>query len=273
MRNYWDLVARSYEFRESPLRASKEDARIMAATVRQWHAKFPGRKVSAFLFGVTPAIANMRWPKGTCLTAVEQSQAMIEHVWPGDAAGRRRAICENWFHLEVADHSVDVAIGDGFLNTLSFPKEFRTMGKLISRRLRADGLLVCRVYLRPSRRETVDGVIAGARANRIEGFETLRLRLAMALQKNPGEGIVVKEIYEAWKRVKAECPGLVERRGWRRQTVETIKLYEGQTGRYTFPTITEFRRAMARYFDEVSVTFPKYEMGEQCPIFVFRTRR
>lgn len=110
------------------------------------------------------------------------------------------------------------------------------------------------------------------RAGNVKRFDILKWRLGMAIQENVQQGVIVDEIYHAWKRIEAQWPSLPKEAGWPRPTVDTIKLYEGRNDRYAFPTIDEINDVFSIYLKPVSAAFPDYDFGECCPTLVYCRR-
>jgi SAM-dependent methyltransferase len=267
-KDYWDALAGQFQYQAPPLRPCAEDIGIMRQIVEEWSLRHDRPQINVLLFGVTPEIVNLGWPPGTRLLAVEKSQAMIDLVWPGKIDGQRKVIRENWFNLDVEEHSFDIIIGDGFLTSLAYPDQYLQIAKSIFRWLKPDGLMIARVFASPEEKETLQNILADLKANRISGFDILKWRLAMAIQKNIRQGVVVGDIYRAWTNIGKEIPFFPAHTGWRPETINTIKLYDGRTNAYTFPTVVELNAVFSSAFDPVSTIFPQYDFGHCCPILV-----
>jgi hypothetical protein len=272
MNSYWDLLAGQFQHQQSPLRPCVEDTRIVHRIIHDWHRRYSPSRTNALLFGVTPEIANLSWPANTFLRAVEKSQAMIDVVWPGNIPDRRQVVCGNWFEVKIKEHSLDLVVGDGFLTGLAYPRQYVEMAGIISRWLQPDGLLVARLFVRPEKKETIDGIMTDLAASRIARFDILKWRLAMAIQETAEQGVKVDDIYRAWREIHDQQPALSEQAGWPRATINTIKLYDGRGDRYFFPTIKELNAAFSASLEPVSVTIPAYDFGQCCPILVYRRR-
>jgi SAM-dependent methyltransferase len=270
--DYWDALAHQFQYQQPPLRPCAEDIGIMRKIVGEWNPRHGRPQIKVLLFGVTPEIVNLGWPSGTHLLAVEKSQAMIDVVWPGEIQGQRKAIRGNWFNLDIEDHSFDFVIGDGFLTSLAYPDQYLQMARSIFRWLKPDGLMIARLFASPEKKETLQNILADLKANRISKFDILKWRLAMAIQKNIHQGVAVGDIYRAWMNIGKEIPFFPANTGWRPETMNTIKLYEGRTNAYTFPTVAELNAVFSSAFEPVSTTFPQYDFGHCCPILARRPR-
>src|SRR5688500_12429704 len=112
---FWSAVANTYWRAGSPLLPSAEDVRSLEEAIRA-HAGASTKPARVLLLGATPRLAEMRWPGGMTMLAVDSSMAFVRDVWPGDIPGRRRAVQGDWRSLPVRDAAYDVVVGDGSLN-------------------------------------------------------------------------------------------------------------------------------------------------------------
>jgi SAM-dependent methyltransferase len=270
MKDYWDCLARQFRYQQPPLRPCAEDVEVIQDIIQEQNRKVPLSNTNALLFGVTPEYVKLRWPQGTRLTAVEKSQAMIDRVWPGNILRRRRAVRGDWFDIKLKKRAYDFIVGDGFLTGLSYPGEQAQLAGRIAQWLKPGGLLIARIFVRRPEKETLGAILGDLKAGRIARFDILKWRLAMAIQRKAREGVMVGDIYRAWNRIEKEHPELSKKAGWPRLTVNTIKLYEGRTNRYVFPTVEELKGIFPSRLKPVALTFPTYDFGQCCPILVYR---
>jgi hypothetical protein len=272
MKSYWDSLAHQFQYQQPPLRPCAEDMRLLDRSIRNWQDRNPRRQLRVLLLGVTPEIAEYSWPANTYLLAVEKSQTMINLIWPGNIPGQREAVSGNWFDIQLEEASFDFVVGDGFSTSFAYPEGYQQIARLISRWLKPDGWLMARLFVRTEKKETLDAILAALRTGTIKKFDILKWRLGMALQENVRQGVIIDEIYRAWKGMEDQWPSLPEEAGWPRSTVDTIKLYDGRDERYAFPTIKELNDAFSNHLKPVSTAFPDYDFGECCPSLVYRRR-
>lgn len=265
-KNYWDVLAGQFQHQQPPLRPCREDIGLYQQAIQDCASRLSSSQLNALLFGVTPEIVSLKWPVNSHLLAVEKSQPMIDRFWPGDISGQRRVVHENWFNLELAENSLDIVIGDGVLTSLSYPDQYRQIARLISRWLKPEGRLILRVFARPPKAQAFEDILADLRDGRISKFDILKWRLAMMLQKNIREGVLLDDVYRAWATIENEHPHLLARTGWPAATMNTIKLYDGRRERYTFPTLNELDEALSLHWRRGSTVEPGYDFGECCPI-------
>ena len=266
--SYWNSFADSFRALGPPLRPSAEDIGSMEEAAYAWAAAHPGRPLHALLLGVTPGIAEMRWPDRTSLMAVDSSPAMTRAVWPGNISGKRWVVCGDWHALPRAERSCDFVVGDGSINCLSYPDGYRALAAGVHRVLRDDGLFVLRCYLRPELQESPEDVVARTAA--FPSFHHFKFSLLMAMQRCVCEGIAVDRVHRFWAGLKLEEESLAARTGWEKSAIRTIEFYRGTNTVHTFPSLAELRAMLLEFFDEISLTRPSYPLGKRCPTLVLK---
>lgn len=271
--SYWQSLAESYWAVGAPLRPPREDIGFMEAAIERFPGPRTVRPLQAILLGVTPAIAQMRWPPNTFLTAVDNSLDMVRGVWPGNVAGCRVAVCANWLDLPLRPQSYDIVIGDGAMNCVRFPSDFRELSRSIHRVLCEEGVFILRAYTRPTPGEQPDEVFADLSRGAISSFHHFKFRLLMAMQETTEQGVVVDSVYRMWADCHIDVARMCERDGWDRDAVRTIELYRARDTVHTFPTLAELRSVLCDCFEEVSISAPSYDLSERCPVLVLRRRR
>ena len=269
---HWREAAHHWHDYGSPLRPCAADVGAMEEFVRRWCPNHRTRPVKALLWGVTPEIAAMAWPDGTELLAVDKSRPMIQHVWPGDIPGRRKAVCADWFDFVCGTDRYDIVIGDGNFAILDFPRQYRTLAAIARNSLARDGVLVTRFFLQPAAHEMPGAVFDDLLANRIGSFHSFKLRLAMALQESALSGVRMGDVFSAWKRAHVDLEALMAMTGWPQAAIETIYLFDGKDSRLSFPSAAQMEAVMSEHFDKLAVRNLSYELGERCPILSFRPR-
>jgi SAM-dependent methyltransferase len=271
---HWRSFAAHFDLLGSPLRPCDEDVKIIEEMLADEPEVFGATaRKRAWLLGVTPEIATLRWPQEVELLAVERVQAMIDSVWPGDTE-RRRAICADWLDAPFPDQSLDLAIGDGCLTAVGFPDELSRLLASLHRCLRRDGYLMLRLFCRPDVAETPDVVIAALQSGAIGSFHAFKWRLAMA-----GQGIAdapdvaVNEVWQVWHAARIDMYALAVARGWPPEQVGTIEFYQGSAARYNFMCYDDtIRHLQHAGFDLVATRIGSYELAERCPHVLLRKR-
>lgn len=267
LRKTWDEVAYSWNEYESPLRPHEDDLRIMRDALIRWHQSNPVEKARVFLCGVTPEIATMDWPFPIELTAMDQAASMARIVWPGDVPSVRRALVGNWMNSGLPAGSQDIVIGDGGFGFFNYPDGQRALAAELRKLIRPDGLFIYRHYAQAEKRESVSEVIDAMRAGRIGNFHIFKWRLAMAMQESSRTGVKQDDIWQAVMNCGLGSAGLPPT-GWTAGAMSTVHFYRGKDSRLYFPTLDEFQSLLAQFFTDLCVEYPRYELGERCPILI-----
>jgi SAM-dependent methyltransferase len=270
---FWSRLAHSYANLEPPLRPSSADIDCMERAVACWAARHPQRRCQAVLLGVTPQIAEMKWPRGSSLIAADLSMPMVQGVWPGDLPNKRAACQANWLALPLRDSSRDVVIGDGSFSCVRYPHDCRALAAETNRVVREDGILVLRCYIQSARPERKEDVFEDLFRSAIPSFHWFKLRLLMAMQENAERGVAVDEVYRYWASRNIDESALSARTGWDAAVIRTIELYRGSDTVHSFPTMVELQSALSEFFEEIALSIPAHPMGDRCPILVARPRR
>lgn len=268
--NVWASIARCYAAFDSPLVPCRADIRAFEqAAVVANTGRTDGLK--AVMLGVTPGIALMNWPPGATITAVDMSPAVIDALWPGDIPGSRRAICATWLSIPVEPASCDLVLGDGSLIACRFPSEMRTLARAVSDLLNDKGVFAVRSYIHPQQAESVDEVFQAlfTKGLRVDAF---KMRLWMAMQHCAEEGVAVRDAAQILREYGLDSRVMQDRLGWSLEAVQPFEDWPTSDAVYTFPALDELRAVMAECFDEVSITWPAYELGRCCPVMVMRKK-
>lgn len=267
---HWRSVAQEWKHFGSPLRPCIEDIQHMEYVVA--NSCDTQHNIKAKLCGVTPEIALMTWPAGTYLTAVEQSQEMIQEIWPGDITEKRIAIQGDWLSSLSSKHDNDVVIGDGCFISVNYPDGYTALSANLADSLKNNGILVMRFFIQQDVKEQSEHVISDLVNGKIGSFHAFKWRYAMSLQQSSQQGIRLHDIYTAWQQAAIDTNWLAEHTGWTREVVDTINLYENKQNKFSFATLPEIIETLSHYFQQESIYFPQYELGERCPIITFRSR-
>lgn len=263
-RDLFKRLAPKWSQYDCPLRPTSEDTAMM-----QQAADALPEDAAVAVLGLTPEIVACRWPERSFLCATDHSAAMLRMLWPPDRVpANAAALRADWLRMPLASASTDMIAGDGCYaifppqGGLDFLAEMRRV-------LRPGGTLVLRTYLRREREETLADAASDLAAGRISGVHALKLRLWGVLHGPIGSGILLADVWRAWKSMPSLPPALRNVRGWTEEELATIEGYRDLQVRYYLPTLAEFRRQTAPYFREVKYGVGGYEYAERCPTFVF----
>lgn len=262
---FWQNAPKQWKYFGPPLRPCPEDIKVMEKHVSRWFDQSPAETCNVLLCGVTPEIAEMCWPPGTRLWAVEKSRVMIEEIWPARKSGTKQAVQAEWLRLPFQPESFDIVIGDGCFTSLEYPRLQSVFLQAVRRVMRGTGLLIMRFFVQPGQPEQPKQVFADLAEGKTGSFHAFKWRLAMSMQTSAREGVRVGEIWKTWNEAKATT-------SWPAETVDTINTYRNSDHRLTFTNLDEIRELHSGLFQEQAYEVPGYELGDRCPIMVFSPR-
>jgi SAM-dependent methyltransferase len=207
---------------------------------------------------------------GPRVIAMDASWSMISGLWRG-AEPPGLAIQSDWTNMPVAPHAVTHVLCDGSLNAVS-AAVLTDVVREVTRVLKPDGVLIARVFCRPTVAETADDIRRDIRLGRVGNFHALKWRVAMAaLRDRASPDIAVSAIRDA---VIAQYPDrdeLCRSTGWSRAEVDTLDVYDGSSVVYNFPTEAAIFALLQRSFATVEIVrCGAYPLAERCPLLVAR---
>ena len=264
---HWDARAKRWQLIGPPLRPAPTDIEYLRTSLTRFSPQ-PG---TALLLGVTPEIAEMNWDPACKLVAVDNSEGMINGVWPGDTHARR-ALVADWLALDLPEAPFDLAVGDGVFSIFDFPAGYAQLAVALGQLVKPGGLLSLRLFCRPEPSETLDAVFDALFRGAIGNFHVFKWRLAMALQGNATRGVRLAHIWNTFRERGGEIADVAQRCGWPVPVVGTIEGYRDVEERYTFSTEREVVDSLADSFELIETWRPHYELGERCPHLSFRRR-
>jgi SAM-dependent methyltransferase len=252
---------RAWSLLTPPLRPHQQ----VVEAVRQQIGDQPG---PTLLLGVTPELADI----SEDLVALDRNHSMVQHVWPGNTAARR-AVVGDWRNQNFKPASFAVCVGDTSLGAMRFPDDVASVCREVVRLLRPGGKFVCRVYLSPDQRESVEQVRDAAWSGEIRNFHAFKFRLGMALIADRSEPRApVDAILRTFNELFSDRDEISRRTGWSREQIDTIDFYRGSTVAFHFPTQDQLRAVVSRIFADVKfVAAGTYEFAERSPLLVART--
>jgi SAM-dependent methyltransferase len=266
----WDRTASAWSQFEPPYLPVAEESAVIERVAAELAGE--GGRLNAVILGVTPQTAALAWPAGVCLTAFDNSAAMIAELWPapGTPAGAQ-AILADWSELPLGVGSVDLIAGDHSLGVLAWPQGPAKLLAELRRVLKPGGRFVLRSFLRPEQREDLDAIVGDLEAGRIRSAGIAKMRFIAWRHDRGTEGISVQELKDLFKRYVPDPDEAVRRYGWQRGPSD-IPTTEGNERRFVFPTLAELRDAIAPFFREIECVTGSHELAERFPTMVLEPR-
>ncbi len=225
---------------------------------------------SLLLLGVTPEYALAF----DHVDAIDSNAAMIAALWPGDTAGRR-AMLGNWLDIEGDEPRYSAILGDGSLNAIGYPDDWRNLLARLSARLDPDGVVVLRIFECPDIPFQLADLTAVVEATPAPvNFNAFKWMMATHLAAQRGPDVPVMTIRALFDRLCPDRDRLSRMTGWTPEAINTIELYRDSPAVYSFPNRQQILAALPD--DAVEITFHAsgdYDLAACCPILSFRKRR
>lgn len=267
----WPQIAHFFlQLIGSPLRPNEIDIQIIESHIQEWH-KNNFHPPKALILGVTPEYYHLNWPSGAVVRAIDRTQAMIQHVWPGPV---ENIIHAEWLDMPVPNASLDMVLCDGGLHLLPYPTGQALLATRIASSLVQGGICIFRLFSPSGTPEKPDNVIKDLGQRKIPNLNILKLRLGMALQESPHTGVKLDDIWQYLHQFFPNQSKLAQHLGWTEEHLGAINAYRDTTARYYFVTeeqaIDCFKNAG---FSLITRNYPDYLLGECCPTLVFEYRQ
>lgn len=253
----WATFHRRWARLKPPLRANGQVVAALGHIIE-------GHDDLALVLGVTPELADI----AADTVAMDWSETMIAHVWPGDTP-RRRAVLGDWLRMPTPARRFSAVIGDGSLNVIAHAHYPALFGQL-SGVLAPGARLAVRVYETPTPCESWAGLRQALLAGEVGGFHAFKWRLAMAIA---GEGhcpdVPVAVIHRRFETEFPDRPGLARATGWSAEDIDEIDAYAGAETVLSFPTRAQILEALPAPFSNPRFFCSgDYDLAGRCPILV-----
>jgi hypothetical protein len=232
------------------------------AAIRNQLVAHPGRLL---LLGVTPELADI----STELIALDQNHSMVAHIWPGNTPARS-AVVGDWRNPNFLPASFSACVGDISLGALEFPHDTTLVCRRVVETLRPGGRFVCRVFLLPDVRESVNALRNAAMSGAIKNFHAFKIRLGMALVTDQScPRVRVDTIFRTFTSLFDDRDELARATGWDRRHIDTIDFYNGSSAAFHYTTEKQLLSVMSQIFQHPHfVASGTYELAERSPLLV-----
>lgn len=260
MTNATDQWSRAKEFWHRlgpPLRPQNADILAISALLNG----APQRKErwNILILGVTPEFAHYPWPEGSTVYALDQSQAMIDHVWPGKA---EHAQLGDWCNMPFQSGIFDLVLCDGGLQLLSAEKRAALKAE-IHRVLSDSGIFIARTFGQQTQTLSLEDVVTGIDSGTITNLNELKVLVGTALQTTPATGVALADIWRTMKNKFGTWETLAQKLNQPLDLVTAIDSYKDNNSRMSFMD----GQYLTRFFTEqdefatLDILTPSYAFG------------
>lgn len=241
--------------------------RPLAPVPGQLKTLIPPETTRMLILGVTPDFADL----AADVTALDNAEAMIAAVWPGDSPDRR-AVLGDWSDMPFDDASFDLVVGDGSLTLLPFPDGVDHVLSEVRRVTKPGGQAIFRIFIAPDAPLSDDDLISYARSLKGHSIDALRWRFAVqAVHGAPTPNIVSDDAWRAFVRLFPDPAPLMAENGWTDEDFQRVALYRDGKMQLNFPTRAQIETAAGRHFGDIAFQpSGDYPMSELCPFLVLR---
>jgi methyltransferase family protein len=264
--DHWRTISQQWSRVGSPLRPGVDDARHFAELLKlDRAAPFRG-----LILGVTPELYRLPWPNGSTVLAADRSPEMIAAIWPGPI---KTAHVADWLELPFADGTFDVVLCDGGSHLLGYPTDHARLSNSLNRVLANGGCFALRLFALPQRAETSAEIWQDLQAGRIANFHVFKLRMVMAKQSTPTQGVVLSQVYDTILGMAGgRLSSLSDQTDWPFEQVATLDSYRNSSNVYHFLTEDKSVAAItaSHRFSLEDRREGNYPLGERCPTLLFR---
>lgn len=257
----WEERAASFGDWGPPLRPPPADIALYRHFVARHFARHPA-PVEAQLLGVTPELACADWPVALRLTAVDQSEAMVRLVWPGDIPERRRAVIGDWMS-PCGLPTPSLVLTDGAPVFFARPQ---VLLERVAALLADDGAFVVRAFCAPPRRQRLDEVMSALEAGRFDTFHRFKWHVAMALQDEPEIGVAQHRVWQVITEAGIDFTRQPQP-GFSAPAVATLRFYRDQAAGLHFPTRAAWADLLRASFEQVEAADAGTPDAERFTVF------
>jgi hypothetical protein len=273
MKEFWLARASRAGHLSAPGEPSDEDLRVYSGYADNLQRAQAASGKSGLLLGVTQAIVDWSRKLALHVTVMDFCEPLAQRLqsicrdWEGF-----RIIVDNWLTTVQKDHSFCWAAGDGVVNAVGTGRNAVTLFGQIRRLLSPGSIFIQRLMIRPSTPPDSLEILQEAAAGRIHSLGALKHQVAQSLQPSFMDGVKLSEVRNA-----ILDSGILPRNSdghyrWSHEPLSALDYYSIEGASLCYPTLEELRKLTSDDFEELTISYGDYEMGQLCPTIVYRTR-
>lgn len=265
MINHWNIYAKSWEGQSAPLRPSQLDLNKYTQHIS---VSKKNDISSALIMGVTPELFHLSKTMGLTVRCVDQSQKMINSVWPGE---KSQAILGNWLNLTKYIDSPTIIICDGGFHLLNWDEQINFLNQFHNLNL-IRSTLIFRFFLPPKIQLCCEKIFKALENKEIKSINYLKISLWHAIELNKNNQVKLSLIWDAIsERAGHDVITYLSRLGFEKNSIDTLTVYKNNNSYYYFRdwnSIQDIFYKKAKLKASL-VSVSDYIQGNQFPIVSF----
>lgn len=258
----WNTDGQVWRTIKPPLVPTEEDIGLVLEACRPTIEGL-GRSPRILVLGVTPALLDAPWPKGSEIHSVDYDEVMIEIMWK-DGEGRR-GHCSDWRSMPFSDGLFDLVVGDCSFNALPGLQEYPSVLKEIGRVSAPGARLVCRFFMQSTPRLTLVELPAET-----VGLAPSSVRLLLAIASADDEGALrFTDVFRLLAEEGLDFGDYLSELGHDTADIERTRKILQADQRLNYPTREQIEPLFEPFYSQVELQHPTYDVGRFCPILRF----
>jgi SAM-dependent methyltransferase len=258
----WHADGQLWPTIQPPLVPTEEDVRLVLQLSRPALERLasPPR---ILVLGVTSALLDAPWPDGSEVHSVDYDRVMIEAFWK-EREGRH-CHCDYWQSMPLPDACFDLVVGDCSFNAMPGLDQYHAVLTEISRVSRPGAPLVCRFFMQPEPRLTLESILA-----RAPGLPSSSVRLLLALASAGEDGsLAFGDVRALVTATQGDFEEYLRLLGHDAADIERTKKVLQSDQRLNYPSRAQIERKFGPFYSRIEFEHPSYDVGRYCPIVRF----
>ena len=267
----WDAQFEVFKTMTPPFRPHASEVAIVQQLVDSQPARAGESGLQVLILGLTPEYIGLNWPAGSRVIVVDRSSHVAEAWWPGDIAGHRELIKDDWLDMSFERASFDLILGDGVFNFMPYPKGLRNFAAILAPLLRPGGRMSIRAFMQADPRENTEVLIREYHATEAIDYYCFRYRLATSIQDSAEAGIYASKdtVDGILLDAKVDLQEFYRKSGHTPPAVAPLtKVSSDNNYRVHYPTQQQFLDSISGSFSQVEVRLGNYALAHRTPIFI-----
>jgi SAM-dependent methyltransferase len=189
---------------------------------------------------------------------------------PGVAVADVQCIQAEWLRMPPFDQQLGVVLADNAFSFLAFPEGWRTLCRVLARRMQRGGRLIMRILSVPvgHRAVSANDLVEQYRGRQRINYTEVRARLLFAHWNGRTRAIVTEDVLNTFETHRDLFEELIRRSGAEANDLETVEKYRGTGAVYYAPPLADAISVIRERFEVLDVQYGPYAVAEYFPLIV-----